>query len=119
MCHKLGSGPYRSARNTAPLPNRNLLYETALGDNSVMAWLLFNSHLVSEGELSLIWAKSCRTGKKCSATISKGLKFKGKNGPRKVKFLVRIGAIVIPKNPKGQVAWTSRLARRSLRVRAV
>ena len=30
MCNKLGSGPYRSARNTAPLPNRNLLCETWL-----------------------------------------------------------------------------------------
>ena len=34
MCRKLGSGPYRNVRNTAPLPNRNLLYETALGNNS-------------------------------------------------------------------------------------
>ena len=42
-----------------------------------------------------------------------------KNGPRKVKFLVRMRAIVIPKNPKGQVAGTSRLLRRSLGVRAV
>ena len=31
-----------------------------------------------------------------------------------MKFLVRMGAIVIPKNPKGQVAGTSRLLRRSL-----
>ena len=42
-----------------------------------------------------------------------------KNSPKKVKFLVRIRAIVIAKNPKGQVAETSRLARRSLGVRAV
>ena len=40
------------------------------------------------------------------------------HGSRKVEILVRIHAIVIAKNPKGQVAETSRLARRSLGVRA-
>ena len=38
-----------------------------------------------------------------------------KHGPSRV----RMRAIVIPKNPKGQVPGTSRLLRRSLGVRAV
>ena len=38
---------------------------------------------------------------------------------RSVKILVRIHAIVIAKNPEGQVAGSSRLTRRSLGVRGV